>query len=31
MPTVVAVVVRRGRAFSSNAVACVVGDVGRRT
>jgi hypothetical protein len=31
MPTVVAVVVRRGRAFSSDAVARVVGDVGRRT
>jgi hypothetical protein len=28
MPTVVATVVRRGRAFSDDAAACVVGDVG---
>jgi hypothetical protein len=31
MPTVVAVVVRCGRAFSGSAATRVVGDVGRRT
>jgi hypothetical protein len=31
MPTVVAVVVRRGRTFSGDAVTRVVGDVGVRT
>jgi hypothetical protein len=31
MPTVVVMVVRYGRAFSDDATARVVGDVGRRT
>jgi hypothetical protein len=31
MPTVAAVVSRRGRAFSGAVAACVVGGVGRRT
>jgi hypothetical protein len=31
MPTVVAVVVRCGRAFSGDVTACVVGNVGWRT
>jgi hypothetical protein len=31
MPTIVAVVVRCGRAFSGDAAARVVGDVGKQT